>query len=108
MPGWSGCWSIFAVGPSTPFDGDAQPRQAKTARSGLCADQWTRGGAELANPAYDFTIVGREDGIRQWAYKGKPLYNFTGDLEQGDANGIGADKDWHVAMLVRYFIGRPR
>ena len=51
----------------------------------------------------DFSPQWREDGIRQWAYKGKLIYTFSGDLVPGDANGVGAEKGFAVARVVKYF-----
>jgi predicted lipoprotein with Yx(FWY)xxD motif len=32
-------------------------------------------------------VVTRADGVRQWAYKGSPLYTFAGDRKPGDIGG---------------------
>jgi hypothetical protein len=32
-------------------------------------------------------VVAREDGKRQWSYKGYALYRYTGDKKPGDVNG---------------------
>lgn len=34
---------------------------------------------------------------RQWCYKGKPLYLFSGDANPGDNAGNGVDGLWKVA-----------
>jgi predicted lipoprotein with Yx(FWY)xxD motif len=45
-----------------------------------------------------FTIITRESGVRQWAYKGQPLYRFAFEIAPGHTGGEGAaDGDWHVA-----------
>jgi len=59
---------------------------------------------QIAIPVGDFTVVGRSDGSSQWAYKGKALYQFKGDLELGDSNGKGVDKRLDVAMILSYFL----
>lgn len=41
-----------------------------------------------ASPAGDFTIVQRPDGVRQWAYRGFPLYTSIKDQLPGQTNGI--------------------
>jgi predicted lipoprotein with Yx(FWY)xxD motif len=44
------------------------------------------------------TAVKRPDGKEQVAYKGQPLYTFSGDKAKGDAKGEGV-KDvgvWHA------------
>ncbi|MEQ9448099.1 MAG: hypothetical protein RLN70_04220, partial [Rhodospirillaceae bacterium] len=72
---------------------------------GECTSTWQPHLApEIANPIGDFTVVRRDDGINQWAYKGKPLYTYVGDHEAGDALGEYADARWNVAALVSYFM----
>lgn len=44
----------------------------------------------------DYTIFERDDGMTQWAYKGKPLYNNRGDKKAGDCKGEGK-ADWQIA-----------
>ncbi len=46
----------------------------------------------------DWSIILRDDGKPQWAYKGQPLYRFSKDAAPGDMTGDSADKRrWHVA-----------
>jgi predicted lipoprotein with Yx(FWY)xxD motif len=56
----------------------------------------------------DWSIVTRVDGLRQWAYKGRPLYTYADDSEDdrnqffGDIFGSPygqAVPGWHVAVL---------
>lgn len=47
--------------------------------------------------ARSWTVVARDDGRRQWAYKGKPLYLWAKDQEPGDATGGRFRGVWHVA-----------
>lgn len=66
---------------------------------------WTPVAApQIAIPVGDFTVVSRTDGSFQWAYKGRPLYQFKGDVEIGDSNGKGVDKRLNVAMVMSYFM----
>jgi len=57
----------------------------------------------LSLPIGDFTVIKREDGTRQWAYKGDPLYTYTGDYSMSDTNGSAADKSAQVALAFRHF-----
>ncbi len=53
----------------------------------------------VANPALaggDFSVITRDDGVAQWAYKGKPLYFFAGDAKPGEANGDKQGGVWHL------------
>ena len=68
--------------------------------SGQCAQNWPPlAAAADAKPIGDWTVVTREDGSKQWAYKEKPLYNFVKDTKPGDTAGDGAGKgSWHAAI----------
>jgi predicted lipoprotein with Yx(FWY)xxD motif len=45
----------------------------------------------------DWSIVTRDDGGKQWAYKGKPLYAWSKDAKPGDVTGDGVNNVWHIA-----------
>lgn len=66
--------------------------------SGQCAMNWPPLAADAdAKPMGDWTVVARDDGSKQWAYKGKPLYTFVKDMKPGDTVGNGAGKGtWHA------------
>jgi predicted lipoprotein with Yx(FWY)xxD motif len=49
-------------------------------------------------------ILMREDGKRQWAYKGRPLFTFKNDYTPGDIGGLLAQKDARVALSSRHFM----
>ena len=46
----------------------------------------------------DYSIVTRNDGKKQWAFKGKPLYFWAKDQKAGDKTGDGVNKIWHIAQ----------
>jgi predicted lipoprotein with Yx(FWY)xxD motif len=70
-----------------------------------CPKDWTPLLAgQLANTMGDFSIVNRTDGIQQWAYKGHPLFTYSGDLDLGDANGINADPRFKIAEIEHYYM----
>jgi len=58
----------------------------------LCRDS---DGPDGLNAA-DFTSQLREDGKKQTAYKGWPLYLFSKDTEPKDVYGQGFNKIWFV------------
>jgi predicted lipoprotein with Yx(FWY)xxD motif len=67
-----------------------------------CARTWEPVSApRLAVPVGDFTVADRPDGMKQWAFKGKPLYTFAGDNQAGAVEGQGGK--WHEVMMVRYY-----
>ena len=76
------------------FDKDAA---GKSNCAGACLTAWPA--FAVANPAAadaDFTIIKRDDGGMQWAFKGKPLYFFAGDAQPDDKNGDKSGGVWHV------------
>jgi len=77
------------------FDKDSG---GKSMCNGACATNWPPlAAAADAKPSGDWTIVTRDDGAKQWAYKGKPLYNWLKDQKAGDMTGDGFNGVWHVA-----------
>ena len=50
-------------------------------------------------PVGYWSIVTREDGSRQWAFKGMPLFVHARDVDPGDVNGMRAtDRVWRTIM----------
>ncbi|MGJ5036308.1 COG4315 family predicted lipoprotein [Bradyrhizobium sp. HKCCYLRH3059] len=78
------------------FDKDVD---GKSACNGPCATNWPVLKAEASDKAdANYTIITRDDGSRQWAYKGKPLYTFAKDQKPGDITGDGfLNNAWHLA-----------
>lgn len=77
------------------FDRDAG---GKSMCNGPCAANWpplmATAGAAAAG---DWTIVTRDDGSRQWAYRGKPVYYWVKDAKPGDRTGDGVNNVWRLA-----------
>ncbi|MBL8457990.1 hypothetical protein [Zoogloea sp.] len=79
------------------FDRDVA-HSGKSVCNGPCATNWPPlmvmegegGGA-------DYSVVTRDDGSRQWAFKGKPLYRWIKDQKPGDRSGDGVNAVWHLA-----------
>ena len=70
----------------------------KSTCNGPCAQNWPPLRAlAYAKAAGEWTVVTRDDGSKQWAYKGKPLYTFVKDSKPGETAGEGFNKVWHVA-----------
>lgn len=64
---------------------------------GDCALKWPPVIANTtALPYGRMSLAARQDGQRQWAYDGKPLYTYTEDATYGDVKGENADSIWHV------------
>jgi predicted lipoprotein with Yx(FWY)xxD motif len=81
----------------TLYTSDNDPA-GKSACNGPCATNWPPLIASAEDTASgDYSIVVREDGSRQWAYKGKALYFWSKDQKPGDMSGEGFRNVWHVA-----------
>ncbi|HEX4943074.1 MAG TPA: hypothetical protein VFV55_01905 [Usitatibacteraceae bacterium] len=79
------------------FDKD-EAGKGKSACNGPCATNWPPlMAAADAKATGDYSIVTRDDGGKQWAFKGKPLYGWAKDQKPGDKTGDGVNKVWHVA-----------
>jgi len=78
---------------------DKDPTGAgKSVCNGGCAMHWPPLMASAgAHASGNWTIITRDDGARQWAYKGKPLYLWVKDHNPGDMTGEGFHGVWHVA-----------
>ena len=80
------------------FDKDAAG-SGKSVCNGPCATNWPPLFAdEGAQASGDYSIVTRDDGKKQWALKGKPLYFWAKDKQPGDKTGDGVNKVWHVVQ----------
>ena len=62
----------------------------KSACNDQCATNWPPLLApEAAKPMGGYGVVVRNDGKKQWAYKGWPLYYWSKDAKAGDRTGEG-------------------
>lgn len=75
------------------FDKDAE---GKSMCNGKCAENWPPLVA-ADGASGDFSVITRDDGKKQTAYKGKPLYYWSKDQKPGDKTGDGFNNLWHVA-----------
>ena len=79
------------------FDKDVAG-SGKSACNNQCAANWPPLAAQASDSGSgDWSIVTRDDGSRQWAYKGWPLYMYAKDARTGDTTGDGKGNVWHVA-----------
>lgn len=68
---------------------------------GECSENWPPFYVEElhVNPVLstgDFTVISRDDGKNQLAYKGWPLYLYKGDTKAYQTNGQGINDAWSV------------
>ena len=79
------------------FDKDAAG-SGKSVCNGPCATNWPPLYVMKGESAGgDYAMVTRDDGRKQWALKGKPLYYWVKDQKPGDRTGDGVNNVWHVA-----------
>jgi predicted lipoprotein with Yx(FWY)xxD motif len=78
------------------FDKDTAG-SGKSTCNAQCAQNWPPVAAQAGDTASgDWSIVTRDDGSKQWAYKGAPLYTFAKDAKPGDTTGDNRGNVWHV------------
>jgi len=79
------------------FDRDTMG-SGKSVCNGACATNWPPLMAAASDKsAGDWTVVVRDDGSRQWAYKGKPVYFWAKDTKPGDRTGDNVNNVWRLA-----------
>ncbi len=71
----------------------------KSVCNAQCATNWPALVApDAAKPMGGYTVVARDDGKKQWAYNGWPLYYWSKAAKPGDTTGDGfANGAWKVA-----------
>lgn len=82
------------------FDSD-QAGSGKSSCNGDCAINWPPLIVDANATSYgSYSIITRNDGKKQFAYKGKPLYYFVMDKKPGDRNGDSyANGTWHIVKM---------
>ena len=78
------------------FDKDVA-NSGKSTCNGPCAALWPPAMATANDKASgNYSLVTRDDGSMQWAYKGKPVYTYKPDQKAGDRTGDNFRDVWHV------------
>jgi len=79
------------------FDKDSG---GKSACNGPCTANWPPlTAAAGAMPMGNYSVITHDDGSKQWAYKGRPLYTWKNDKKPGDTTGDGfLNGAWHIAQ----------
>ncbi len=79
------------------FDKDTAG-SGKSVCNGECAVKWPPLAAGASDrTSGDYSVITRDDGSKQWAYKGKPLYRWFKDQKPGDMTGDGVNNVWRAA-----------
>ena len=70
----------------------------KSVCNAQCATLWPALIApDAARPMGGYTVITRDDGKKQWAYKGAPLYYYASDAKAGDRTGDNFNNVWKIA-----------
>ena len=77
------------------FDAD-KAGSGKSVCNGPCAGLWPPLLAAADQLSGEYSVVTRDDGARQLAYKGKPLYFYKADQKAGDRTGDNVNGVWHI------------
>lgn len=83
------------------FDKDVAG-SGKSVCNGPCAANWppliaSDFAVDSEGGSSDYKLITRDDGKKQWALNGKPLYFWFKDQKPGDKTGDGVNNVWHVA-----------
>lgn len=78
------------------FDRDVAG-SGKSMCNGDCATKWPPAMVKADDKASgDYSTITRDNGSKQWAFKGKPLYTWPEDQAAGDKYGDNYNKVWHI------------
>ena len=79
-------WSIFS------YEGDSRNKSNCT---GACLDGWAPIlAADYARPVGEWTTFERAPGVRQWAFRGMPVYRYLPDSKTHSQDGTDVPR-WH-------------
>jgi predicted lipoprotein with Yx(FWY)xxD motif len=80
------------------FANDKEP--GKSVCSGPCAENWPpfRPDTNAPAPKAPLSVITRDDGSKQYAWKDKPLYYWKNDKKPGDTTGHKFRDVWFVAQ----------
>ena len=78
------------------FDRDTAG-SGKSVCNGPCATNWPPLMGATAPAGAGYSVIQRDDGSSQIAYKGKPLYYWAKDMKPGDKTGDGVNQVWQTA-----------
>jgi predicted lipoprotein with Yx(FWY)xxD motif len=81
------------------FDKDVAG-SGKSVCNGPCATAWPPFAAGSdGQTGGDWSVITRDDGSKQWAWDGKPLYFWSKDQKPGDKTGEGFNNAWRTVKL---------
>jgi predicted lipoprotein with Yx(FWY)xxD motif len=95
-----GAYVFRAGGESRPLYTSDRDQPGKSNCNGACATSWPPLAAEPGSaPVGDWSVIRRDDGAGQWAWRGKPIYTFANDGPE-KATGDGGGGVWRLFPSV--------
>jgi predicted lipoprotein with Yx(FWY)xxD motif len=99
----AGNLGTILVGPGgmTVYTFASDKGDGKSACTGSCARKWPPVAPAAGAPAVKppLSVIVRDDGSKQYAWKGKPLYYYADDKKPGDTTGHEVGRSWFVVVL---------
>jgi predicted lipoprotein with Yx(FWY)xxD motif len=98
----AGALGTIFVGPSgmTLYTFVSDKGDGTSACTGSCARKWPplSPSANAPAPQAPLSLITRDDGTKQYAWKGKPLYYYAEDKKPGDTLGHEVGRSWFVVQ----------
>lgn len=96
----SGIGTVFTTKAGmTLYTYDKDVQRDVSACIAACAKAWPPLlAADDAKPDGEWSLATRDDGKKQWSFRGKPLYLYARDAAPGTTLGDGFQDIWHVAV----------
>ena len=80
----------------------------KSVCNAACAGVWPPLTASAGGAAGgEFAVITRDDGNKQLAHKGRPLYLYAPDQKPGDMTGDNSGGVWHVVRSAQPTAAQP-
>ncbi len=94
-------WSYANAQGMTLYTSAMDKERGVSSCYGECAKQFPPFIAPAdAEPVGNWSLITRDDGVKQWAVNGQPLYTFSKDVEISDDYGKNVDGIWNVAAFT--------
>jgi predicted lipoprotein with Yx(FWY)xxD motif len=86
----------------TLYTSESDAELGKSSCHGACAEKFPPfiAAATAATPVGEWSLIARDDGAKQWALRGKPLYRFSKDSKISDDFGKNVDGIWNLAAFA--------
>jgi predicted lipoprotein with Yx(FWY)xxD motif len=98
----AGALGTILVGPGgmTAYTFISDKDDGKSVCNGSCARKWPplMPAANAPAPKGPFGLISRDDGSKQYTWKGKPLYSYAEDKKPGDTTGHEVGRSWFIVQ----------